>query len=114
MDNSIRMQLDSNDEWPSTEPVGSFDINLGGVQGYPQSNAHILFVCPNKQRCGVLLGTKNVDRPNPKGLCIWGWDGNIKEPTIKPSINCISTKDGKPTGGCGWHGFITKGVMSTV
>jgi hypothetical protein len=35
----------------------------------------------------------------------------MEKPTLTPSINCIAEKDGKPTGGCGWHGFITCGIM---
>ena len=48
------MVRDSRDEWPSDEPIGSFDIDLGTTEGY-QNTAHILFVCPNGKRCAVLL-----------------------------------------------------------
>src|SRR6266853_6937893 len=99
------MSRDTSDEWPSNEPIGSFDIGIRGVEGYPGSTAHIIFVCLNERRCSVLLGPVFVDRPNPDALCIWQWDGNIEHPTLNPSINCIAEKDGKPTGGCGWHGF---------
>lgn len=107
------MVRDDRDEWPDTEPVGSFDIDLSpnGIIGYSGAFAHILFVCPNGKRCGVLLGPSPVTRTHPDAACIWGWDGNIERPTLTPSINCIAEKDGKPTSGCGWHGFITNGVM---
>lgn len=104
------MNRDARDEWSSDEPVGSFDITLGSPEGYA-ATAHILFVCPNGKRCSVLLGPAFVDRSAPDRLCVWQWDGNIERPTITPSINCIAEKDGEPTGGCGWHGFITNGVM---
>jgi hypothetical protein len=104
------MQRDSRDEWPSGEPVGSFDIELGAPQSY-DATAHILFVCPNGKRCAVLLGPRFVDRSSPDRLCVWQWDGNMERPTLYPSIDCIAVKDGKPTGGCGWHGFITNGVI---
>ena len=107
----MKMTRDSRDVWPADVPVGSFDIDISGVQGYPGATAHILFVCPNGKRCCVLLGPAFVDRPNPDALCVWGWNGNVDCPTINPSINCISEKDGKPTGGCGWHGFITAGEI---
>ncbi len=110
--NHDNMTRDSRDEWPPDEQVGSFDIHLGGVQGYPGATAHILFVCPKGQRCGVLVGPQFVNRPTPDALCIWGWNGDCDKPTLTPSINCIAEKDGKPTGGCGWHGFITNGIMS--
>ena len=106
------MVRDPRDEWPENEPVGSFDIELHGLQGYPDATGHILFVCPNAKRCSVLIGPKSVGRDAEGRLCIWAWDGNLERPTLTPSINCIAEKDGKPTGGCGWHGFITLGVMT--
>jgi hypothetical protein len=104
------MVRDTRDEWPDDEPVGSFDITLGSVEGY-ENSAHMMFVCPNGKRCALLIGPKFVQRTTPERLCVWQWDGNLDRPTITPSINCIAEKDGKPTGGCGWHGFITSGVM---
>jgi hypothetical protein len=104
------MTRDERDEWPKDEPVGSFDIG-NGVADYPGSTGHILFVCPNGKRCSVLLGPTFVPRPAEDKCNVWAWDGNCERPTITPSINCIAEKDGKPTGGCGWHGFITAGVM---
>lgn len=104
------MKRDDREEWPSDEPIGSFDITLGGVEGYA-ATANLLFVCPNGKRCGILLGPKHVDRSSPDRLPVWAWDGNMERPSIHPSIDCIEVKDGKPTGGCGWHGFITSGVM---
>jgi hypothetical protein len=105
------MTRDERDEWPADEPVGSFDIEPGTIEGYPGMTAHLLFVCPNGKRCAVLLGPDAVTRPTSDALCICCWDGNKECPTLTPSINCITEKDGKPTGGCGWHGFITHGVM---
>lgn len=105
------MNRDARDEWPEDEPVGSFDIERSSIEGYPGATAHILFVCPNQKRCSVLLGPVHVPRPEDGKLNVWGWDGNLDRPTITPSINCIAEKDGKPTGGCGWHGFITSGVI---
>jgi hypothetical protein len=105
------MVRDTRDEWPDSEPVGSFDIEQHTLQGYPQATGHIMFVCPNGKRCSVLIGPESVGRDSPDKLCIWKWDGNLEKPSLTPSINCLAEKDGKPTGGCGWHGFITLGVM---
>lgn len=107
------MTRDERDEWPQNVPVGSFDIELAehGILGYPGASAHMLFVCPNGKRCGMLLGPSPVPRQHPDGLVIWGWDGNRECPTLTPSVNCIAEKDGQSTSGCGWHGFITNGVM---
>jgi len=106
------MTLDVRDEWPADVAKGTFDIELGTVEGYPGATAHILFVCPNGQRCAVLLGPQSVPRSAEGRLSIWGWDGNVACPSLTPSINCLAEKDGKPTGGCGWHGFITNGAIA--
>jgi hypothetical protein len=105
------MQRDECPEWPADEPVGSFDISTNGLKGYPQASGHIIFVCPNGKRCVVLLGPQAVAPTGGQRLHIWAWDGNLERPTLTPSINCLAKKDGKPTGGCGWHGFITAGVI---
>lgn len=107
------MTRDERDEWPADVAVGTFDIELGGVQGYPGATAHLLFVCPNNRRCAVLLGPTHVPRPAKGQLCIWAWNGDRERPTITPSINCRNVDDdGKPAGGCGWHGFITNGEIA--
>jgi hypothetical protein len=105
------MTRDERDEWPSTEPVGSFDVTDGEVAGYPGATGHMIFVCPKGKRCAVLVGPSPVERPDQKSLFIWGWNGDRERPTLTPSVNCIAEKDGKPTGGCGWHGFIINGTM---
>lgn len=105
------MVRDQRDEWPADTPPGTFDIEITTVEGYPGVTARILFECPNGRRCGALLAPQPIPRAEGRLLYVWGWDGNVEQPTLTPSINCIAEKDGKPTGGCGWHGFITKGVM---
>lgn len=43
---------------------------------------------------------------NPNGA-IWSWDGSTEAATLTPSIFCVHEK-----GGCGFHGFLTRGVLS--
>lgn len=107
----MMMVRDSRDEWPDDVPRGTFDIEPGTVQDHPGATAHITFVCPNGQRCSLLVGPQHVDRLTPDSLPVWGWDGNFEHPTLTPSINCVAEKNGQPTSGCGWHGYITAGVM---
>lgn len=115
----IKMVPDCRDEWPDEDPntpgvqriPGKFDIRMAHVQGYPGATAHIEFICPNARYCGVLMGPVAVAKPNPDALGVWGWDGNKEAPTLTPSLNCLAEKDGKPAGGCGWHGWIKGGVM---
>jgi uncharacterized protein DUF6527 len=106
------MRRDDCDVWPDDVPIGTFTIEDGAVGGYPGATAHILFVCPNRIRCAVLLGPANVPKPNEDSLSIWQWNGDKDKPTLYPSINCKAKKDnGEPAGGCGWHGFITNGKI---
>lgn len=109
------MQRDDRDEWPANEPIGSFDIEASDghtVQGQPGATGHMMFVCPNNRRCSILVGPSPVLRSSPDKLFVWGWNGDRDRPTITPSINCRNTDDdGKPAGGCGWHGHITQGVI---
>ncbi len=48
------MTRDNRDVWLDNAPVGTFDIELGAPAGY-DATAHILFVCPNANRCSVLV-----------------------------------------------------------
>jgi hypothetical protein len=105
------MVRNADDVWPDDAPPGTFDIEPCTIEGYPGVTAHLLFECPNRHRCGVLLAPQPIDRGDDRKLHVWGWNGNVEKPTLTPSINCIAEKDGKPTGGCGWHGFITNGVI---
>lgn len=62
------------------------------------------FTCP---RTGKYCGHIRVGYPNkPAQSPSWKWDGDWQEPTLEPSINCIS--------GCGWHGWLKKGVFTDV
>lgn len=103
------MNRDTRDEWPDDVPIGTFDIEPGTIKDYA-ATAHMMFVCPNRQRCTVLLGPEFANRSSEDRLCVWKWDGNLERPTLSPSINCIAVdKAGQPTGGCGWHGHIIAG-----
>jgi hypothetical protein len=110
---------DQRDEWPPDTPPGTFDIHLGAPWvGHPINgiraagvDGFLLFVCPNGKRCGVFVGPSYREPSSKDDVRVWGWDGNAEAPTLMPSINCVAEKDGKPTGGCGWHGFIRGGVF---
>jgi len=98
------MHRDPRDVWPDDVPIGTFDLDEAIIAGYPGATGHLLFVCPGNKRCGVLVGPQPVAR-----LYVWGWDGNLEHPTLTPSINCLAEKEGRITGGCGWHGHIQNG-----
>lgn len=66
----------------------------------------ITFGCPFRpgQSCRVNIKPHSSDA---HGVPSWVWDGNVAQPTLTPSINCI--KDEPRSYGCGWHGFLTRG-----
>lgn len=98
----IKMQRDERSVWPDDVPLGTFSIEDTTIAGYPGATAHLVFVCPNRGRCGVLVGPAHVRRSKAGDLSIWAWDGDPEAPTLAPSIDCR---------GCGWHGHIDHGVL---
>lgn len=105
------MIRDEHDEWPSDSAIGTFDIVTGTIAEYPGVTAHLIFICPNSRRCAVLVGPLSIPSDGLNRLHVWAWNGNLLRPTLTPSINCLTHKDNIPVGGCGWHGFITNGVI---
>lgn len=97
----IPMRRNPADVWPDDAPPGTFDIAHSG-----SGNRRLEFICPNGRHCTVMLRPCTL-----AGINAWEFDDNEDAPTLSPSINCIAEKDGKPTGGCGWHGFIQHGAM---
>lgn len=87
------------DHWP--DQPGEFLI-LGGEDVAKR----IIFGCPLRpgEYCTVPLS-----RPNGYKGAVWNWDGDKEEPTLSPSIHCLTEYEGKPSAGCGWHGHIKKG-----
>lgn len=110
----IPLRRNASGEWPDDAPPGTFDVTPSTMAGRPAVSGHLIFVCPNKRRCTLLVGPAFENRRNDTEPCVWGWNGNEDKPTLTPSINCISEKDGKPTGGCGWHGWMQGGELSTA
>lgn len=63
-----------------------------------------IFICPcgcGDHRCIPIKEPINVDH----GKNIWSWDGDLKRPTIKPSI--------RDTANCKWHGWLTDGRFTS-
>jgi hypothetical protein len=81
---------------------GQWQIRM--VEDYRSPGApvpHFFFGCLNgKGLCGVPL----VPSPPNKLGFVWTWDGDN---TLSPSIHCTTEH-----GGCGFHGFMTCGVLA--
>jgi len=77
-----------------------FEDARGEATTEPAKAFSLVFACPTTGRwCGgIRIGVKAKPPHGPS----WEWDGNLDQPTLAPSINCV--------GGCKWHGFLRKGV----
>ncbi len=72
-----------------------------GVQGFAYKCAG----CGHESYLPVVAPPEIVKKNKPE----WNWDGNRELPTLKPSIF-----HNKEKGGCGWHGYLTKGIFTSV
>lgn len=80
-------------------------------QGREQRGPILVFGCPNGRGfCSMPIA------PSPANCnkAVWSWDGNVDAPTLSPSIHCVGLDENgniKPGVGCGWHGFLSQGVI---
>ena len=79
----------------------------GDVQGHM-----CWYLCP--RRPGEVCGVPIKPLASPPYNSGWDWNGNVEAPTLTPSVNCVAERDGKPTGGCGWHGYVKAGKLEGV
>lgn len=81
----------------------------------PRPPAFFGFKCPRLEgrHCNYLR-IRGGPADDGKGAT-WQWNGNYDRPTLTPSINCLSHNPQNPAekyAGCGWHGFITSGMLN--
>lgn len=80
-------------------------------EGREQRGPILVFGCPNgRGSCAVPIAPS----PANSNRCTWSWDGDREQPTLSPSINCVALDEQgcvKPGIGCGWHGFLSKGMI---
>lgn len=62
--------------------------------------AGLMFCCPGCFEVNSIAFKPFDQHP------VWQWDGNRDAPSCEPSIYSDPAK-----GGCGWHGFLKKGVF---
>ena len=63
----------------------------------------------NRRLCTSLMGPDGSDvlvwqvrrGPEPPENRIWGWDGNVEQPTLEPSLHWIDK----------WHGWMRAGKL---
>lgn len=97
------------DTWRLRWALSAGEKGAGPIAGYA-------ICCPKCLRVHHWTTALNC----PSGSCphrgkssCWTWTGSAEEGTLNasPSLHCVTEWNGKPTGGCGWHGFLTAGVL---
>mgnify|MGYP000845567728 CR=1 FL=1 len=80
------------DELGPGSPPGSFRYWSQRADGVPEG---LNFSCPCG--CGAIYGA----HWRPGG---WTWDGDLRSPTVRPSLGCYAAE-----GGYHWHGWLSAG-----
>ena len=81
------------------QDIDADDVQPGDFQ-FSDPVTGMWYICP----CGC--GTQGYlrIRPSEPAHPSWGWDGNREEPTLTPSVHHVGH----------WHGFLNKGVWTSV
>ena len=61
-------------------------------------------ICLSLPRVGTVR-LRIVNGPPPTTEQVWGWDGDLDNPTLAPSIDCDA-------GDTKWHGWLRGGVLT--
>jgi len=85
-----------------TAKAGQFSISQNEGSNY----VWMQFICPCPDKlCNGVLRISEDEKIAAKRHT-WLWDGNREKPTLTPSI--------ARKGGCGWHGYLEKGIWREV
>ena len=93
------------DEWDG--PPGSFRWSQNASPAYRT----LWFKLPNGAHGMIAiepmpLGSQVRDKEGVLRPASWHWDGNVEQPTLRPSI-----RHGKPGDSWYWHGHLKKGFF---
>jgi hypothetical protein len=78
--------------------VGNGEPDKPGDFCYDEKYEHIYIVLPGLHGQPDAL---RIQRGEPGGERVWGWDGNVANPTLTPSIEWKGH----------WHGHMTNGRL---
>ncbi len=78
--------------------VGNGEPDKPGDFSYDDNFSYIYIVLPGEEGRSSAL---QIQRGEPGGPRVWGWDGNVSNPTLVPSIHCIDH----------WHGHMVNGRL---
>ena len=92
----IKVPVEPNTDALPGDFAWDFDSEqLGGDRNKP---THHLYLClPGEKRLTAI----QVQRGQPGGSRVWGWDGNEDKPTIMPSLHAQGI----------WHGWLRAGQL---
>jgi hypothetical protein len=88
----------------NSESIQCSKVTFGEMQKpgdfcFDENFAHIYFWIPGRSGpdcCAIVRG-------EPGGHRVWGWDGNVEKPTLKPSILVPEM----------WHGYLRNGKLES-
>jgi hypothetical protein len=88
-----------NTESIPTTRVESGKMELPGDFCFDEERKHIYLILPGTKHPDSL----RIQKGNPGGPRVWGWDGNEEKPTLSPSIHAPGE----------WHGFLIDGFLKS-
>lgn len=110
----------ADDHWTETEDERAVpSAKEGDVWALADRTGYWL-TCP-RENCdqGVHLWHHGVDCPThgvttPEHPSCWTWTGSPEDGTLtaNPSLQVLTTANGQPTHGCGFHGWLKNGVLA--
>lgn len=87
----------------NNENIPARRVPYGGMEKpgdfcYDPEFTHIYIILPGSKHPDAL----KIQRGEPGGARVWGWDGNEEKPTLKPSIDDHN-----------WHGHLVAGELKS-
>jgi len=82
-----------------TRKVESGKMERPGDFCFDDIDSHIYIILPGSKHADAL----RIQRGNPGGERVWGWDGNAESPTLTPSIHAPGE----------WHGYLRAGRLES-
>lgn len=91
--------IQGHEDWP----VGHFGYSETDPEGGRAEDVDMYcFIRMNESMCVLPI------RKGRKNERVWGWDGDLEKPTLKPSVLHQPSVSMLP-----WHGFVIQGELVT-
>ena len=88
----------------NTESIDARNVGFGKMEipgdfCFDRDFEHIYLILPGMKRPDSL----RIQKGEPGGARVWGWDGNEEKPTLTPSIHAPGE----------WHGYLRNGRLES-